>query len=194
MQKLYLHGHADEEVYRYLGLVPKEFIAAFRSRWDLIPYNMLTLFTSMFLHGGILHIGGNMLYLAIFGNNVEDAFGHMRFLFFYIVSGLIAATFQIFYDPGSAVPMIGASGAVAGVLGSYLVLFPLARVKTILFIVIFIKIVEIPAIILLTVWFIMQVLLSYGGEGVAWYAHIGGFIFGLVTARLLSTKKKRRRR
>ena len=191
LQKLYLHGSAANEVYRYFGIVPKEFVLAITQRWDLLPYNALTLFTSMFLHGGILHILGNMLYLAIFGNNVEDSFGHFRFLLFYLVSGLIAAAAQISYDPNSAIPMVGASGAVSGILGAYLVLFPFARVKTLLVIILYIKVVDIPAVFLLSAWFIMQVLFSYS-EGVAWYAHIGGFIFGLVTARLLVLKKRAR--
>ena len=193
MQKLYLHGSVGEEIYRNFGLVPREFTLALFERWDLIPYNVLTLFTSMFLHGGILHILGNMLYLAIFGNNVEDSFGHWRFLVFYLIAGLIAAAAQISYDPASAIPMVGASGAVSGILGGYLVLFPFARVKTILVLVIFIKVVDIPAVFLLSAWFIMQILFSYS-EGVAWYAHIGGFIFGLVTVRLFHRKKKGRKK
>jgi len=144
----------------------------------------------MFLHGGILHLVGNMLYLWIFGNNIEDALGHTRFILFYFLSGIVAAAFQFFYDPASSVPMIGASGAVSGVLGAYLVLYPHARIKTILIIIIFIKVVEIPAVLLLTLWFLMQILYS-GMEGIAWFAHIGGFIFGLVTAKLMVRKKRR---
>ena len=193
MQKLYLRGPAGDEVYRYFGVVPQEFALALSGRWDLIPYNVLTLFTSMFLHGGVLHILGNMLYLAIFGNNVEDSFGHFRFLAFYLISGLIAAAAQVSYDPASTIPMVGASGAVSGILGAYLVLFPFARVKTILVIIILIKVVDIPAVFLLTAWFIMQVLFSYS-EGVAWYAHIGGFIFGLLAVRLFRRKKAARKK
>jgi len=193
MQKLYLHGPASEDVYRYFGVIPKEVISAFSQQWDLIPYNILTLFTSMFLHGGILHIFGNMLYLVIFGNNVEDSFGHFRFLLFYLISGLIAAVAQVSYDPASTVPMVGASGAVSGILGAYLVLFPFARVKTILVIIFFIKVVDIPAVFLLSAWFIMQVLFSYSA-GVAWYAHIGGFIFGLLAVRLFRRKKASRKK
>ncbi len=191
MQKLYLNVPEGEVLYRHYGLIPREFLLSVVSRWDLIPYNVLTVFSSMFLHGGFLHIIGNMLYLAIFGNNVEDVLGHGRFLLFYLVSGMVASAFQIFYDPLSGIPIIGASGAVSGVLGAYLVLFPFARVKTVLFILIFIKIVELPAILLLTVWFLMQILFSYG-ESVAWYAHIGGFIFGLVTVKIFSLGRKRK--
>ncbi len=189
-QRVVLHGSAGDLVYKYYGLVPRELATSITARWDLLPYNVLTVFTSMFLHVGFLHLGGNMLYLWIFGNNIEDALGHMRFLFFYLLAGIIAAAFQFFYDPASTVPMVGASGAVSGILGAYLVLFPHARIKTILLIIIFIKIVEIPAILLLTLWFFMQLLYS-NLEGVAWYAHIGGFIFGLVTVKLLARKKRR---
>ncbi len=196
-QRFALQHHASEMVYKYYGFVPHELVISVTKQWDLVPFNIMTLFTSMFLHGGFLHLAGNMLYLWIFGNNVEDAFGHIRFFVFYLVSGLIAAGFQLFYDPTSNIPMIGASGAISGVLGAYLVLYPYARVKTLLIIIIFIKVVELPAILLLTIWFFMQVLYSTNMDGVAWYAHIGGFIFGLLTAKLFaritSQKSKPRR-
>lgn len=191
MQKLYLGGQGALDVYKYFGLIPRELLTAVTTRWDLIPYNALTVFSSMFLHGGFFHILGNMLYLWIFGNNVEDVLGHKRFIFFYFISGIVAAAFQVLYDPFSEIPMVGASGAVSGVLGAYLVLFPLARVKTLLFIFIFIKVVEVPAILLLTIWFAIQVFFSYG-EGTAWYAHIGGFIFGLVFVKLFSLGRRRK--
>lgn len=117
--------------------------------------------------------------------------GHRRFIIFYLLAGVVAALAQFFYDPTSNIPMIGASGAVSGILGAYLVLYPYARVKTLLFIIIFIKIVELPAIVLLTIWFFMQVLYSQF-EGVAWYAHIGGFVFGLVTIKLFSRSSHKR--
>lgn len=182
-----------EQVFRYLGLIPKEMTLALTERIELIPYNLLTVFTSMFLHGGLFHILGNMLYLWIFGNNVEDSFGHGRFLLFYILSGVFAALSQYLYDPLANVPMIGASGAVSGVLGAYLILYPYARVVTAVFIFIFIKLVELPAFIFLTFWFFMQVLYS-GVEGVAWYAHIGGFVFGLLIGRVFGFRRKRRPR
>jgi membrane associated rhomboid family serine protease len=186
-------GSEMELVDRY-ALVPKELLTSFASRPDLIPYNILTIFTSMFLHGGVLHIAGNMLYLWIFGNNIEDALGHFRFVIFFLCSGLIAALVQTSFDPGSSIPMIGASGAVSGVLGAYLLLYPRARVKTLVFIFIFITTIDIPAMLLLTIWFLMQVLFSHG-QGVAWFAHIGGFIFGLIAIRLftLGVRAKRRR-
>lgn len=182
-----------EQVFRYLGLIPKEMTLALTERIELIPYNLLTVFTSMFLHGGLFHILGNMLYLWIFGNNVEDSFGHGRFLLFYILSGIFAALSQYLYDPLANVPMIGASGAVSGVLGAYLILYPYARVVTAVFIFIFIKLVELPAFVFLTFWFFMQVLYS-GVEGVAWYAHIGGFVFGLLIGRMFGFRRKRRPR
>ncbi|HBE44606.1 MAG TPA: rhomboid family intramembrane serine protease [Deltaproteobacteria bacterium] len=187
VQALFLPSHESEMYFKYYGLIPGEFLIALSRRWDLIPYNILTVFTSMFIHGGLFHAVGNMLYLWIFGNNVEDSMGHMRFIVFYFLSGIVAATFQFFYDPHSAIPMVGASGAVSGILGAYLVLYPYARVKTLLFIFVFIKIVELPAILLLTIWFFIQVLYSHMG-GVAWHAHIGGFIFGLLSIR--SFRKK----
>jgi membrane associated rhomboid family serine protease len=191
-QRFTLQSAASEQIYRYYGFVPHELIVSLTSQWTLVPYNVMTIFTSMFLHGGFLHLAGNMLYLWIFGNNIEDALGHVRFIFFYVVSGIIAAAFQFLYDPSSNVPMIGASGAISGVLGAYLVLYPYARIKTLLIIIIFFKVVELPAILLLTIWFFMQVLYSTSMDGVAWYAHIGGFIFGLLTAKLFVRKSGRK--
>jgi membrane associated rhomboid family serine protease len=147
----------------------------------------LTILTSMFLHGGVTHIIGNMLYLWIFGDNVEDSMGHIRFLFFYLLCGISAAFTQIMVSPRSTMPMIGASGAVSGVLGAYLLLYPRAQVMTLLFLGFFIEMVRIPAAILLSIWIIIQVFSgavslstrSLSG-GVAWFAHIGGFAMGMV--------------
>jgi membrane associated rhomboid family serine protease len=189
-QRFALQGNASEMIYQYYGFVPHELIISLTTQWSLVPYNVMTMFTSMFLHGGFLHLAGNMLYLWIFGNNIEDAFGHMRFIPFYILSGLVAAVFQLFYDPSSNVPMIGASGAISGVLGAYLVLYPYARIKTL----IFFFVVELPAVVLLTIWFFVQVFYSTAMDGVAWYAHIGGFIFGLLTAKLFARKSGRESR
>lgn len=189
-QWLKLTPAQNEVLYRSYGLIPRELLLAATERPELLPYNSLTVLTSMFLHGGFFHLAGNMLYLWIFGNNVEDSMGHKRFLVFYLLSGIAAAGFQFLYEPLSAIPMIGASGAVSGILGAYLVLYPYARVKTLLIIIIFIKIIELPAILLLTIWFFMQVLYS-GAGGVAWYAHIGGFIFGLLIIKLFARQRKR---
>lgn len=184
-------GEEGAFVTRY-GLVPRELLVSLRDRQELLPYNLLTLLTSMFLHGGIFHLGGNMLYLWIFGNNIEDSMGHARFVLFYALSGVAAALCQFVYDPASALPMVGASGAVSGVLGAYLLLFPYARIKTLIFIFIFITTVELPAIVLLTIWFFMQILFS-DTQGVAWFAHIGGFLFGLITIKLFTLGKARAR-
>jgi membrane associated rhomboid family serine protease len=150
------------------------------------PSPWLTVFTSMFLHGGIFHIGGNMLYLWIFGNNVEDSMGRVRFLFFYLLCGVAAAAAQYLSDPRSAVPMIGASGAVSGALGAYLLLFPNARVWTLVVFGFFFRFVPVPAMMVLGFWIIVQVangLFTFGrGEpgGVAFLAHVGGFVAGMI--------------
>jgi len=145
----------------------------------------LTLFTAMFLHGGWMHVIGNMWYLWIFGNNVEDKLGHFRFLIFYLLSGLIASLTYVATNPSSQVPMIGASGAIAGVLGAYIIRFPQARVLTLVWFGFFVRIVAIPALYVLGFWFIIQLLNglpSIGANitgGVAWFAHIGGFVAGM---------------
>ena len=185
LRSLMLTDGLGRHVVQAYALIPKELLVAATARPDLLPYNILTIFTSTFLHGGILHLGGNMLYLWIFGKNVEDATGHSRFILFYLFSGVAAALVQCSVDPGSAVPMIGASGAISGILGAYLLLYPRARVKTLIFIFLFITTVDIPAMVLLSLWFFVQIIFSHG-QGVAWFAHIGGFLFGLVTIKLFT--------
>jgi membrane associated rhomboid family serine protease len=151
-----------------------------------------TLFTSMFLHGGWLHIAGNMLYLWIFGNNVEDATGRVRFIFFYALCGLFAAYTHAFMNQSSLTPMIGASGAISGVLGAYLLLYPRARVVTLVMLGFYIRTVEVPAMVVLGLWFVLQflnALISSGsGGGVAWHAHIAGFLAGIFLIRLFKRK------
>jgi membrane associated rhomboid family serine protease len=147
-----------------------------------------SILTSMFLHGGWLHLGGNMLYLWIFGNNVEDRMRPVMFLGFYLLGGIVAAYAQALTSPGSDIPLIGASGAIAAVLGAYLVMHPHARVQT-LVIFYFITVIELPAVAVLVLWFVLQALQgvgSLGGDvaGVAWFAHIGGFVFGAAVAFL----------
>jgi membrane associated rhomboid family serine protease len=181
-------GSEHSFVYKF-ALVPKELFISLTARPELLPYNCLTIFTSMFLHGGVLHVAGNMLYLWIFGNNVEDAIGHGKFVAFYLLSGVAASMAQLSFDPTSAVPMIGASGAVSGILGAYLVLFPRAKIKTFIFIVIL----DVPAVLLLTIWFFMQLGFSQG-EGVAWFAHIGGFVFGLLFVKVFALGSRPRAR
>lgn len=176
------------------ALIPRELMISLVDRTELLPYNFLTIFTSMFLHGGVFHVAGNMLYLFIFGNNIEDSVGHARFIFFYGASGMAAALMQFLFDPSSGLPMIGASGAVSGILGAYLVLYPYARIKTLIFIFVFITTVEMPAVVMLTIWFLMQLAFSHVGKGVAWWAHIGGFIFGLVTIKLFTLGRPKQQR
>jgi membrane associated rhomboid family serine protease len=140
-----------------------------------------SLLTAMFLHADALHLGGNMLYLWIFGNNIEDVMGHGRFVLFYLICGLAGSFAQVAAHPASTVPMIGASGAIAGVLGAYLVLFPAARVLTLFFFFYFVRVVPIPALIVLGVWLLIQLVSAGGapGGGVAWFAHLGGFAAGV---------------
>jgi membrane associated rhomboid family serine protease len=157
-----------------------------------------TVFTAMFMHASILHIAGNMLFLWIFGNNVEDSMGSVKFLAFYILGGIAALALQVAISPNSAVPTLGASGAIAAVLGGYIVLYPRARVLTLVFIILFFTVIELPAIVMLGIWFAQQALFGAanltnptgGGGGVAYFAHVGGFVFGLLAIRLLATKRK----
>lgn len=161
------------------GLIPAELISNPQKEW-------LTVFTAMFLHGGWFHIISNMWVLYIFGDNIEDRVGSLRYLLFYLLSGIAAAALQVFILPRSSVPMIGASGAIAGVLGAYLVSFPGSRIASIVPIFFIFTIVEVPAILFLVFWFITQLYSGLfaiqGGSssGIAWWAHIGGFIFGLI--------------
>ena len=168
-------GIGKSLVYMY-GFVPAEF-------------NPLTIFTSMFMHGGFAHIIGNMWFLYIFGDNVESILGHVKYFMFYLACGIGAALAQFFVEPASQVPMIGASGAVAGVLGAYMIRFPKARVHVLAVIIIFIATFVVPAQIVLGLWFLMQLsggLGSLGVDttgGVAWFAHIGGFIIGVTSLK-----------
>jgi membrane associated rhomboid family serine protease len=157
---------------------------------------LLTVVSAMFMHGGILHLGGNMLFLWVFGNNIEDSMGRVRFVVFYLLGGIAAMALQVAVDPSSTVPTIGASGAVAGVLGAYALLYPRARVITVVFIVIFFTVITLPALLVLGAWFVIQAL--YGltsvgeptgsGGGVAYFAHIGGFAFGLLAIKLFADR------
>lgn len=182
-----------QDVAFFYGAIPHNLLS-FQKTQPIHP--VMTLFTSMFLHGGFFHLIGNMLYLWIFGNNIEDVLGHFRFLIFYILSGIIAAYSHAVTEANSLIPMIGASGAVSGILGAYLLLFPHARVHTLIFFGFFVQVVRIPAIIVIGIWFIIQIIngiLSKGiinQGGVAWFAHIGGFLFGLLTIRLWIPKRR----
>ena len=162
-------------IFETYGLIPAQLIET--------PVRMYpTIYSSMFLHSGIAHLMGNMLYLWIFGNNIEDVLGKFRFIIFYLVCGTLASMGHIVTDLQSDVPMVGASGAISGILGAYLVLFPFTRVKTLVFLGFLITIVRVPAIILLVIWMLIQVFSGVvaGDGGVAWFAHIGGFIAGML--------------
>ena len=173
-----------------MGVVP------FEVTHDFGPAVAFSFLTSMFLHGGFTHIIGNMLYLWIFGNNVEDRMGRGRFLVFYLMTGIIASTAQVLAGPNSRLPSIGASGAIAGVLGAYIVLFPKARVQTLIFLGYFVRMAQLPALLVLGFWFVLQLfngLLAFGMTqmgGVAWFAHIGGFVAGLVLVRLFTLGRR----
>jgi membrane associated rhomboid family serine protease len=192
---------ALQGLFQSAGVVPAEFTTG-RDVPPPPPFGLAwtTLFTSMFLHGGLLHIGSNMLYLFIFGDNVEDALGHVRFLIFYLLCGILAGITHIVLNAGSAIPSVGASGAIAGVLAAYLRLFPNALVRTLLFIGPFIAVPRISAAILIVFWFVTQFLagvVSLGADtetgGVAVWAHIGGFVAGLVLVELLRPSRERPR-
>lgn len=184
-----------EVTYAY-GAIP-QYLLSFEKAQPVHP--AMTVFSSMFMHGGLFHLGGNMLYLWIFGNNIEDRLGHVRFLLYYLFCGIIAAYSYAFTNPDSTIPMVGASGAVSGILGAYLLLFPHARVHMLIFLGFFITTVKIPALIVIGFWAIIQFingLISTGLHeaqgGVAWFAHIGGFLIGLVTIRIWLPRRNRR--
>ncbi|MBI3634662.1 MAG: rhomboid family intramembrane serine protease [Candidatus Rokubacteria bacterium] len=185
-------ARAAQEFVVEFGLVPCRLSGACAAAGEF-PHPALTIFTSMFLHGGLFHLAGNMLYLWIFGDNVEDTLGHGRFLIFYVLSGIAAALVQTGMSPASAVPMIGASGAVSGILGAYLLLFPHATVLTLVTFGFFARLIRVPAIVVLGFWIVVQLLNGLvtfgagaaGGGGVAWFAHIGGFLAGFGLLYLL---------
>ena len=161
------------------------------------PATWVTVFTSMFLHGSFLHIFGNMVFLAIFGPTVEDRIGRLRYLAFYLLGGLIALAAQTAVDPSSAAPTLGASGAIAAVLGGYILLYPRAKVLSLVFIIFFVTIIEVPAVFLLGFWFLEQLWFGaaglanpLGGEGVAYFAHVGGFLFGVAAIRLFAARRR----
>jgi membrane associated rhomboid family serine protease len=181
-------GSSQEAIINSLAMVP----ANFKNGID--PKDVTDIFTSMFMHAGFLHIAGNMLYLWIFGDNVEDRLGHFNYLVFYLVGGVVASMTHVLTNPNSTIPTVGASGAIAAVLGAYLVLYPRSRILTFVPLGFFMQLTTIPASIVLGLWFVLQLfsgLISFGGAdvgGVAFWAHIGGFIFGVVLAKLIAPK------
>ncbi len=181
----FIYGAIPYEIFHGVDLTPSH------------PFPVpLTLFTCMFLHGGIFHLGGNMLYLWIFGNNVEDELGHVWFLIFYLLCGILATLAHGVAFPSARMPMIGASGAISGVLGAYMIRFPWAKVKTLIFLLIFITVIDVPAFLLLGFWFLIQFIsgttaLGTGNlGGVAWFAHIGGFVAGILLFKLFPKRKR----
>ncbi|HEY8597710.1 MAG TPA: rhomboid family intramembrane serine protease [Thermomicrobiales bacterium] len=192
----------------YEVMQPEAQLARFITQWGAVPQEIVTgtdlaptigvpiyvtLLTSIFLHGGWLHLGGNLLYLWVFGDNVENAFGPVKYLLFYLVCGVAATAAQIAIDPSSTIPTVGASGAIAGVMGAYLVMFPGATVRTLVILVVFVTVVYLPAILVIGIWFLLQLVngvTSLGaqtqqGGGVAFFAHIGGLIAGALLALIL---------
>jgi len=175
------------------GAIPARLMADFQ-QLPLFPAHWFTLISSMFLHGGFLHLIGNMLYLWIFGNNVEDYLGHFRFILFYFACGIVAALTHAVSEFASTVPMIGASGAISGVLGAYLLLFPRARVVVMIWFFFFLRFVRVPAFVVLLLWFLIQISGLFSAPvqagGVALWAHVGGFVFGFAVVRLLGGPRR----
>jgi len=194
-----MQGEAQSFLYRF-GAIPWE-IVHFQElpdlKWEFrspVP-NICTLFTSMFLHGGLLHLIGNMIYLWIFADNVEALTGHIRFIGFYLLCGVAATLSHIAFSPDSTIPMVGASGAISGVLGAYFVRFPKARVHLLFFFIIIIRVFRVPAWVMLGIWFLMQLFSGLGsrgqtGGGVAWFAHIGGFVAGILLILFFEKRRK----
>jgi len=186
----FLWQQPTDSFFNAFGLVP---LRLFNQPQN--PLGYASFFTSMFMHGGLMHLLGNMLYLWIFGDNIEYTIGHKRYLLFYFTAGIGAGLLQVFMNPSSAIPMVGASGAISGILGAYLLKFPKNKISILFFFIIIIKIVKIPALIVLSFWFIFQIYNGYiasGGEegGVAWFAHIGGFVVGFVLIKVFEKLPK----
>jgi membrane associated rhomboid family serine protease len=195
-------------VYLFMALAGPETQEAIIAKYAMVPAHfadgvtladIMTIFTSMFMHAGLAHLGGNMLYLWIFGDNVEDRIGHSRYLMFYLVGGVVASLAHLATNWGSELPTVGASGAIAAVLGAYLVLFPASRIVAIIPLGKFSHLTKVPTFVLLGLWFIVQLfegVMSFGGadvSGVAFWAHVGGFVAGMVMVKLVPTEDRRER-
>ena len=203
VQFLAFNAVQDFEFIMRYGLIPFEITSGTLCEGEILAgYNQIidctspiptwaTIFSSMFLHGGFFHFAGNMLFLWVFGDNIEDYLGHVKYLIFYLLCGVAAALFQIMFNPQSTVPMIGASGAISGVMGAYILLYPNSQIRTIVWFI-FITFMKIPAKVLLGIWFLMQIYhglgssSTLGGSAIAYWAHIGGFIAGLVSMKLFA--------
>lgn len=197
-----LHADEADALVRQYGFVPANLDLALRSRDDLLPAAALTIVTSMFLHGGWIHVIGNLLYLRVFGDNIEDRLGHLGYLLFYVAAGAAGALGHWLVEPTSTIPVVGASGAIAGTLGMYIVLYPRARILTLFPVFIFLTFLEVPAFVFLGIWGVQQFLNGFlsiadsatAAGGVAWFAHIGGFALGaLVGLAALAHRALRRR-
>lgn len=197
-----LHADEADALVRQYGFVPANLDLALRSRDDLLPAAALTIVTSMFLHGGWIHVIGNLLYLRVFGDNIEDRLGHLGYLLFYVAAGAAGALGHWLVEPTSTIPVVGASGAIAGTLGMYIVLYPRARILTLFPVFIFLTFLEVPAFVFLGIWGVQQFLNGFlsiadsatAAGGVAWFAHIGGFALGaLVGLGALAHRALRRR-
>ncbi|MDJ0658904.1 MAG: rhomboid family intramembrane serine protease [Crocosphaera sp.] len=201
-QEMSLSSEELSQFFQYYAIVPKQLTAGFSGVdfYHPIP-EWMTLITSQFLHAGFLHIAGNMLFLWIFGNNVEDKLGHVKYLLFYLTCGVLAGLSQWYFSPYSEIPSLGASGAIAGVMGAYILRFPQAQVLTLIPLGIFITTVRIPAVFFLGFWFVQQAIYGFASlnvqtnigmesGGVAYWAHAGGFVFGFILGPLLGLFKK----
>ncbi len=194
LYQIFYHGDLGPMIGRYAA-VPSEITKALADPMAA-PLTFATLITSLFLHGGLFHLAGNMLYLWVFGDNIEDRMGRIRFLFFYLLCGVIATATHIYFNSDSSTPLVGASGAIAGVLGAYLLLYPFARVQIVVPLFLIFPIVRIPALFFLGGWFAMQVISGYASHtdeiagGTAWWAHAGGFLAGVLLVGLFAMKRK----
>jgi len=193
-------SQALERLFREWGLVPRDLTDALSGSAGALSRELPTVGTSLFLHGGWIHLGGNMLYLWIFGNNVEDRLGRVRFALFYVFGGVVASLTQVVVDPTSSTPVVGASGAIAAILGAYVVLYPRARVLSLVFLGFFYQLLQIPAIVVLGLWFVLQLvsgLSSLGATsaagGVALFAHIGGFVLGAAVGAVVRASSRSER-
>ncbi|MDQ7784807.1 MAG: rhomboid family intramembrane serine protease [Desulfomonilaceae bacterium] len=190
-----LGPHVERYIFEY-GLIPLKFMNYSEHPGGFLANALIPLFSSIFMHAGWMHVIGNMWFLWIFGDNIEDRLGHLGYLVFYLVCGIGASLIHVVFHPTSTLPMVGASGAISGVLGAYLISFPHARVHTLLIIFVLIRFVEIPAFVFLIVWFLFQFLASTAGAGaqqdvggVAYWAHMGGFVVGIVVLFLMPKRK-----
>jgi membrane associated rhomboid family serine protease len=188
-------------VFLYQLSLPRYALNSFIAQFGLVPdrFHYWSLLTSMFMHGGFLHIAGNMWFLWIFGRNIEDLLGHDRFVMFYLLCGVVAGMAQVLTNPGSPIPTVGASGAIAGVMGAYLIKFPRAHIVTLVWIFIFVTTLDIPASLLLLFWFAIQFFSGVGSVGesqishgdVAWFAHVGGFLAGMALIHVMPPVRRR---